>query len=73
MSIDSVHFSNISLRLLVILGLVLSSGCAVSEFLPGSASANVAQPEPVAAPGSDWTIAKIRAQEFAPWNMTQCV
>lgn len=58
MSIDSVYFSNISLRLLVILGLVLSSGCAVSEFLPGSASANVAQPEPVAAPGSDWTICK---------------
>ena len=58
MSIDSAHFSSISLRLLVVLGLALSSGCAMSEFLPGNASANTAQPEPVAAPGSDWTICK---------------
>ena len=64
MSIDSVHFSNISLRLLVILGLVLSSGCAVSEFLPGSASANVAQPEPVAPRVATGRFAKIRAQNL---------
>lgn len=58
MSIDSVNFSNISLRLLVVFGLALSSGCATSELLSGNADADVAQPDPVAAQGSDWTICK---------------
>ena len=58
MSIDSAHFSNISLRLLVVFGLALSSGCATSDFLSGNADADIAQPVPVASPESDWTICK---------------
>ena len=73
MSIDSVHFSNISLRLLVVLGLTLSSGCAMSEFFPAARALMLLSRSLSLPRVAIGRFVKIRAQEFAPWNMTQCV